>query len=129
MRVHQERGEPDGDEGLEREGPAEPLQRQIEEGQVEQKEGEAEIDACGIVQEEGDTGGTAGQKSGTRQEIEAEGGDQAAGEDALRVLHRRVPGGAGVPKTENSACLCHGEPSDRDDSSIAAMHKNNQENT
>ncbi len=105
-RLAMTRGQADGDEGLDREGHAEALPRQIEERQVEQEEGEAEIHAEGIVEQEGDAGGAAGQQAGTGQHIEAERGNEAAGENALHILDRRVARGAGVPETEGTDELC-----------------------
>ena len=52
------------------------------------------------MQQEGDTGGAAGQEAGAGKHIEAECCHEAAGEDALHVLDRRVARCAGVPETK-----------------------------
>ncbi|MCY1305222.1 hypothetical protein D9M70_550160 [compost metagenome] len=63
------------------------------------------------MQKEGDARRAAGEQAGACEKIEAECGDQAAGEDALQVLDRCMPGRAGVPDTENAADLSHGKTS------------------
>ncbi|MCY1384711.1 hypothetical protein D9M69_730020 [compost metagenome] len=66
------------------------------------------------MQQEGDAGGAARKQTGAGQEIKAECCNQAAGENALQVLDRRVPGRAGVPNTENAAAQSHGKNLDWD---------------
>ncbi len=75
-----------------------PAEGQIIEGQVHGKEAETEANSGRIMGKEGEARGAAGEQPGAGEQRDAEHGEHAAGDDALRVVEQRVAVGAGIQK-------------------------------
>jgi len=61
------------------------------EGQVDDEQGESEVRAGGVVDQEGDADRTAGVLPGALEEADAKRDDTVAGEDALDVVETGMP--------------------------------------
>jgi hypothetical protein len=96
--------QPDRREGLDRESQPQPLVGQPVERQVDGKEGQAEAQAKGIMQQEGHAGDAAGEQSGLGEQHHAERGEHGAGEKALCILEQRMPRRFRIPDAEIHAC-------------------------
>ena len=86
----QHRQQQHGDEGFEREGPAQLAQRQPVKGQVQHKENLAEANARGVVQQERQPRRAAGQQARIGEKRHAHRNQQHPGEDRHGVFSEGV---------------------------------------